>query len=409
MYINSVKIKNFRCLGNVSIDELSPITVLVGRNNTGKSAFLEAIALASTAEAGWVDALGTDVLNVILKKRGGISQASMMVKMDYYKATVEVKGEQIDGTLEVFVNMKDIPDDMVEILTNYLDDHANSYLERVFDYLTVRERAKGPDIERLINREDEIKSIFRRLIIEGEAYFFYNNKLRESRNFAMVIKEERLRTLESRLERELGVLLLRYLPPLRLGLEEIIRSGPITQSKTVFMLEASTEYLKKLQRDLLKSGELITLIDSIRERIKYFRDIRETDGDFYIYLKPFKKPVPLSSMGDGFRAKLAMLSIILMTHGGIILMEEPEMRLHPGFMEAVIEQITSSAAKKEGQFIISTHSLEFLRYLLKKNAEIVKVICMRLIEKTGEIDYITYNGEEALKHVEELESDLRGP
>ena len=78
-------------------------------------------------------------------------------------------------------------------------------------------------------------------------------------------------------------------------------------------------------------------------------------------------------------------------------------------MSAVAEQIAKAAARKEGQFIISTHSLDFLRFLLETDAKLIKVIRMFLIEKTGEIDYEILSGEEALERMRDLEEDLRCP
>jgi len=42
----SVEIKNFRCFKNVELHDLSTVNLLVGKNGTGKTAFLEALYLA---------------------------------------------------------------------------------------------------------------------------------------------------------------------------------------------------------------------------------------------------------------------------------------------------------------------------------------------------------------------------
>jgi len=45
MRIKNITIINFRLLENVSIDLEDDITLIVGRNNTGKTSFLEAIKI----------------------------------------------------------------------------------------------------------------------------------------------------------------------------------------------------------------------------------------------------------------------------------------------------------------------------------------------------------------------------
>lgn len=43
--IKTLRIQNFRCFQDLSVKDLSPITLFGGRNNSGKSAILEAVFL----------------------------------------------------------------------------------------------------------------------------------------------------------------------------------------------------------------------------------------------------------------------------------------------------------------------------------------------------------------------------
>jgi predicted ATP-dependent endonuclease of OLD family len=113
-------------------------------------------------------------------------------------------------------------------------------------------------------------------------------------------------------------------------------------------------------------------------------------------------------MGDGFRAKLAILAGIATAKGGVILMEEPESRLHPGVMSSIADQIAQTASRKEVQYIISTHSSDFLEYLLHDASELTNVIRMYRIAEDGEADYEIMNGKEALEGLKDLQLDLRG-
>lgn len=45
--LKSVHVQNFKCLGDVRVD-LEPLTVIIGKNDTGKSSFLEAIGLLAS-------------------------------------------------------------------------------------------------------------------------------------------------------------------------------------------------------------------------------------------------------------------------------------------------------------------------------------------------------------------------
>lgn len=48
MWIREFRVKNFKCLRDVTVT-LEPLTVLIGKNDTGKTSFLEALALAGGA------------------------------------------------------------------------------------------------------------------------------------------------------------------------------------------------------------------------------------------------------------------------------------------------------------------------------------------------------------------------
>ena len=44
MHLDSLKIKNFRILEDVTIEKLGHVNLIVGKNNSGKSTVLEALA-----------------------------------------------------------------------------------------------------------------------------------------------------------------------------------------------------------------------------------------------------------------------------------------------------------------------------------------------------------------------------
>ena len=46
MKIENIKIKNFKNLKSININNIGDINIIVGRNNTGKTSLLQAIMLA---------------------------------------------------------------------------------------------------------------------------------------------------------------------------------------------------------------------------------------------------------------------------------------------------------------------------------------------------------------------------
>ena len=113
-------------------------------------------------------------------------------------------------------------------------------------------------------------------------------------------------------------------------------------------------------------------------------------------------------MGDGFRAQLAILSAISTIDKGVVIIEEPEIRLHPGYMASISNQIIKSSLERNIQYFISTHSTEFLEFILMDNPDIVNVTKLYLNENTGRFDYESMNGHEAYEKMDKLKIDLRG-
>lgn len=402
LLINSITVQNYRCIGNIRLDNLSPITILVGRNNTGKSALLEAFSLASTASAGWHDSVGDDILKPIIDRRGGWKYADMMIKLGKPKAEINARGEGIAGILEITRGIEDMSNSA--IVTEGLEDYISSNTERTIslylERISPRERRNDETLRFEIDRiKDRIaKSVD---LTQIKAFIGYNNELDEKTEYAVIMGEEPLFRMPEPTD-EMGYMLFRYLEPRR-----IIRSSS-RKSGTVFLLTPSIQYLNELQGRLARSGELLNLIDSLREKISYFTDIREVKGDFLVFLKGFRSPVPLGAMGDGFRAQLAILAAISTVKTGLALMEEPETRLHPGFMGSIANQIAETASDGNIQYIISTHSSDFLEFLLRANADLVRVMRMYLVKDATDIDYEVFDGKEAIEELDELKMDLRG-
>lgn len=405
MKIDSLAVCNYRGLSKVELENLSPITVLLGRNNTGKSALLEAFALASTSSAGWFDARGTDILETIVNRRGGWDYADMMVRIGEQKATMNMTKDGTSSMLEISSSLEALSQNLRAGFASLINGHVDSLMRRYMEIASQRGERSSVQLrsaERTaIEVFNRLKSTLARRI---KAYVACENKSEKNNALAAVIGQ--VREFSDTIEPEFQDIV-RYGPYFEP--DAIIRSTPSEESETIFMLSPSREYLAHLQKSLAKSGELINLIELLRERLDYFTDLREVDKDFLVFIKGLKKPVPLDSMGDGFRAQIALLAGTLMSKGGLVLMEEPEIRLHPGFMSSVADQISDSAKIGGGQYVVSTHSLEFLKYLLECDPKLVKVVQMSRIPKTAATEYEVIEGGEASERTKKFEEDLRGP
>jgi len=163
--------------------------------------------------------------------------------------------------------------------------------------------------------------------------------------------------------------------------------------------------------DKLDVGMLIKVLDKLRNIVPYFQDYR--DGSVVFNYSKRLEIIPLSSTGEGFQALLELLPPVLLG-AKVIIIEEPEVHLHPGFMEKYSLEMLKMVKDYNVQFIVSTHSLEFLRDLLMNARQMgvindIKFVRMYRHYSTGELDYEILSGEESYEELESLGGDLRGP
>jgi AAA15 family ATPase/GTPase len=170
------------------------------------------------------------------------------------------------------------------------------------------------------------------------------------------------------------------------------------------------EDILELHRKLVNTKKLQEVIDTLRNRIPYFEDIREVEEDLFVWLTNIKESLPLSFMGDGFEDLVKLSFMAPLVKDGIVLFEEPEVSMHPGYLDILAEEIILNA--KNSQFFITTHSLELVEYLLEKADERNKLDSIHVIKMGREIDgHISrevLKGNEAKEEREEIKTDLRG-
>jgi len=102
-----------------------------------------------------------------------------------------------------------------------------------------------------------------------------------------------------------------------------------------------------------------------------------------------------------------VVSIPRRERGLLILLEEPERNLHPGYIELVTDYIAKVANEERAQFFISTHSNEFVESLVDKATKVSSVFRMYR-EFDGKITYEQFTGFESKESMTEIKEDLRG-
>ena len=154
-------------------------------------------------------------------------------------------------------------------------------------------------------------------------------------------------------------------------------------------------------RDFLRDHDILPNIESFS-----FDDlVFDEDGEQYA--------IPYDFLGEGTKTITSLAWQLLSEEEipDVILLEEPENHLHPGYVKELVEFLIEFARKENVQLFVTTHNVDFLREFFNDatvgdhKAWLKEEF--RLIQTT-ELSPKQFDYEQARKHVEKLQLDLRG-
>jgi energy-coupling factor transporter ATP-binding protein EcfA2 len=118
--------------------------------------------------------------------------------------------------------------------------------------------------------------------------------------------------------------------------------------------------------------------------------------------------VPAALAGDGIRLLLHLSFELATQPGGLVLMEEPEVHMHPGAIRQCARAILA-AMRRKVQIVLSTHSLELIDALLAESSavDLEQFSLCRLQLQQGSLKASRLPGPEVAFARTEIEDDLR--
>jgi AAA15 family ATPase/GTPase len=417
-HLNKIVINNYRGISNL---EFTPrrINVFVGRNNCGKSSIIEAIGFNLSCKTGF--------------------------------------NKQYTNFWEsVVINRGYRPDFLINSNSEYSEIICNDYLTKIEYFpLGIPSSAVGDLIFQYfydLFKKQIIKSQYgegripiRRLVSEGGESInrddnnrFYNNGEKDERyedyfNIEMESNLEKFHTYHKLLIT--GFTDLNALHSVNTSIYPSIKSERMTVPRilnsymynminidllsepilnTPFLSNFSLQnrlIFDQLHDKLINENRIQRAISLLQEKIVYFVDMRKTDRDYMIFLENQDHPLPMSSMGDGFRGLVLLSMLNALLENGIILLEEPESSLHPGFLNILEDEILQEG--QNNQYFISTHSNEFIRNILESSEcddHLEDILIIRIHKKidTPNPEFDILSGIQAKELIDDIGLDLRG-
>ncbi len=414
--IKEVKINNYKGLEEIQFP-CGHINIIVGPNNTGKSSILESILMSISSLNHFEDVLETDLSKIFTFK---VEELKYFINQGKKKSTVGI--ELSDGnrmSLDILHSKEGYPEEVAEDFLNFINRFSttgisdSTYRRVLPPRIRIHQREVyeiSRDLrylEKTMQKEDPAKKLELEKMLKLMSDKL-NASIEESRN--EMIKSEKL-FLVSKLNNNLigmYVTMNDYAGEIPFITDERIS---INYNIPLIISSPKVRYdISMLYNKLIATKKLQDVLDTLKNRIPYLEDIRELDSTLLVLLENIKEPLPLSFMGDGFKALLKLSFIAPLVKNGIILFEEPEASMHLGYLNILAREIILNSS--DSQFFISTHSLELLNKLLEKAEKCDKLESIRILRlrrlSDGFIEREILSGKEAKEEIETIETDLRG-
>lgn len=408
MKIDELTINNFK-----GIDELrfkpKMINVIVGKNNTGKTSLLEAIDLLFNTQniRMHYDRHFSKLINVnstsaeVIAKLGDETKTLKLKKADPLSVAMTFKNT-INNILKTSGGIIGLDDELlIKSIKEKLRQEIKSEIEKQANAVITPELASKLSTESITVTKDASE----------DTYISFESD--DALKLVDHVIAQISKSVKEKFEFEPDQRMLSF----AIRLNTLSRYRPVKRGvdKILFIENLILEIKGR------RSATDAAVVPEVEKRIKEYKlleNLERFDLDYLVF-KNKKAPVPYDFMGDGFKAMVGLFWYLYSnTKGRIVLVEEPETHMHPGYIRELVRYIIKLSKEQNMQFFMTTHCGDlincFLDYnlteeltetekaYLKTNLSIVK------LEKSGDGVSRNVYGPDDAQAVKKLLIDLRG-
>lgn len=357
VYIKGLDIKSYRGIANLNIKDFSDINIITGDNNCGKTSLLEIVKSISYPMelSNWITAARKrDIFGLSIYES---IKAIFPVNADEKKVEIVVCDKDTDyHTITVTAS------EQIEIL-------SDKEIEKL------KSSRLNTNQERLLENEDDIA---RNVEVKSMQLLFrvVNENGEEDTNQETVYDFSRRMT--SPTEPKLVFYKTTYIAPFEHTFNSFYLKDVLSNSD---MYVEMLDVLKDFDEDIIN--------------INSFAEGRDTI--FAITSKKNNEALPLNVYGDGMKKVLLLMSAIVKSKDGILLVDEFETSIHTSGLNTVFNWVVKTCKKLNVQLFVTTHSEEAIDKLLNSSTEALNSIrVITLYKKENQTVARVLDGEKAL-------------
>jgi AAA15 family ATPase/GTPase len=330
----TINISNFRCFDDFSVNNLTRINLIAGKNSVGKTAFLEAIYLLI-----------------------GAGNIALTIKLSTFRGIHEFRGDFSSISELLWMPLFNNFDDKKDIfITGETTNNKGRY--------AVKLAIKSADAQKI----------------------YFENRVSESADFGkkLTLKYKGLDNQDAEYEMSW------------INGDLKIRPVPLTPPFPGYFYSTKTQPHEEdagLFGNLVKTKrpfDLVKILKSVEDRLINLTTIQSAGiptiyGDIGL-----EQLLPISLMGDGVGRLTSILLRIANSVGGVVLIDEIENGFHYSILKDVWKAIGEAAKAFNTQLFITTHSYEAIKKaseVFANNRDFSFHRIDRIHEKIESIDY----------------------
>jgi AAA domain, putative AbiEii toxin, Type IV TA system len=318
--LRELTIENYRCFQKLHVKDLAQVNLIVGKNNVGKTSFLEAVYL-------YVSQGNPKALLEILSAREQTDEQKVFSSnpgVDNHYQITDLLHHTIKEGIPTF--QKASPLQFMVNSNSGLRLHGHVRAGKDLDRLNLNSHY-NPTFILVLTTEDSSNNVIREVLIpiQSDSVFISSSELRNARINSSQIEGS--------------------LPPC--GFVDV-RGLPFSRLLSLWDSINLTPEEDELEKAM-------QILEPRLERIGFANSQSSLSG-IKIRLRDQSVPLPLSSLGDGMRRLLGIAMSLAVSKSGYLIIDEIDMGLHYKAQAEMWRLVLETAKRLNVQVFATTHS-----------------------------------------------------